>query len=488
MRFSPAEIALATSRMTPAERAELDALLLTPGKLNLSSYLFGPQFAFVNDTANFADAVCSRRAGKSVGIGAWLLDGALENPRAPVAYLTFTRGAAKRIIWPTLLYLNRRNQLGFEPNEAELTFKRDGQAVLYLAGLDNKGEIEKVRGVGWGRVAIDESQSLPQYVKELVEDVLMPSLMDHDGKLRMIGTPAPVPAGYFHDVTHSPEWSHHRWTVWDNPHIPKAREMLDKVLRVRGLTEDDPSIQREWFGRWVLDTNSLVFRYVAASNGYDSHPRLTDYVIGVDLGYDDSDAIVVLGWAANSPKLWLVEEEVKPKQTVSQLGEILRKLRAKYEPRAVVMDTGGLGKKIAEEFNSREGVWVEAADKARKLEHIELLNDALRSGRLMARADSRFAHDAMLVEWDRSKPEAPKISDRFHSDVCDAVLYAYRRAQHWQHEEAPPSAPVPGTPEWAAEEARRMAEAAEQAIRSQHDPDAWVANDDDAWERAQRSW
>src|SRR5574340_232861 len=150
---------------------------------DLTSILFGPQLAFVQDPAPFADAVCSRRAGKSVGIGAWLAEGPLLKPRAPSLYLTQTRGSAKRIIWSTLLDLNRRYRLGYEANEAELVLKRGGIGMVYLAGLDNKSEIEKEIGTGWGRVAIDEAQSLPQFVKELVEDVLMPSLMDHDGQI-----------------------------------------------------------------------------------------------------------------------------------------------------------------------------------------------------------------------------------------------------------------------------------------------------------------
>lgn len=448
-------------------------------RLDLDRILFGPQLAFVRDPASFADAVCSRRAGKSVGIAAWLAEGPILKPNAPSLYLTTTRGTAKRIIWGPLLDLNRKHSLGYEPNEADLILKRSGAGAIYLAGLDNKAEIEKIRGTGWGRVAIDEAQALPAYVKELVEDVLMPSLMDHDGQIRMIGTPAPVPVGYFHDVTTSSEWSHHSWTVWQNPHIPNARAMLDKVLRVRGVTEDDPSIQREWYGRWLHDPNALVFRWDAAKNAYAQLPtrrRPWEHVLGVDLGFDDSDAIAVLAWTEDAPDLYLVEEWVGAKQTVTQLGERLRTLEEKYQPLGIVADTGGLGKKIAAEIRMRTGVPIEAADKARKLEHIELLNDALRSGRLFARKDSRFAHDALLVEWDREKStnERRVISDRYHSDITDAVLYAYRKALHWLHEPPPPPPPPTGTEAWAAQEAKRMEQEEIEAFEErQQQDDGW---------------
>ena len=88
---------------------------------------------------------------------------------------------------------------------------------------------------------------------------------------------------------------------------------------------------------------------------------------------------------------------------------------------------------------------------------------------MFARSDSRFAADALLVEWDRTNPEKPRIGDRFHSDICDAVLYAYRRALHWLHEPAAPRRADVGTLAWAQEEAQRMEEAAEERYRAREE-------------------
>jgi hypothetical protein len=433
-------------------------------RLSLDAFLFDHQLAFANDPAPFVTATCTRRAGKSVGVAAWLLEGPLKGC-GPSLYTTITRRESKRIIWPIMLRINREHRLGYVPNESELSLRLNGVPAVYLMGVDTRDEIEKARGTGWGRVAIDEAQTLPPYVEQLVNDVLMPSFMDHSGQLRVIGTPGAVPVGYFHELTQNPSWGHHSWSVWQNPHLPNARAMLEKVLAARGVTEDDPSIQREWFGRWVYDPNSLVFRWTQ-QNHYDSRPpyRSWQYVIGVDLGFDDADAIAVLAWSDESPSLWLVEEWVGSKQSITDLGKRLGDFVARYEPLEVVADTGGLGKKIADEITGRTGIPLTPADKTRKLEHIELLNDALRSGRLFARRDSRFAADALLVEWDRSSPEKPKISDRYHSDVCDAVLYAYRRAQHWLHEERD-HRPGPGGDGYEAEVERELVRSAEAEVK-----------------------
>ena len=259
---------------------------------SLGSYLFGPQRAFVEDASTFATALCTRRAGKSVGVGAWLLEGPLKGG-GPSLYFTGTRKDAKRIMWPILLRINREQGLGYESNESDLCLKLNGEPMVFLMGVNTRDEIDKARGTGWGRVAGDEAQMLPQYVHEMVNDVLMPSFMDHGGKLRLIGTPGAMPSGFFHAALQNPAWAHHSWSVWDNPHLPNARAMLAEALKARGVTEDDPSIQREWFGRWVLDLDSLVFKFDAARNTFASLPALRgewQYVVGIDLGYDDADA------------------------------------------------------------------------------------------------------------------------------------------------------------------------------------------------------
>lgn len=389
------------------------------------------------DTSPYATVCCGRRAGKSEGIARWALamEGAKE--RAPVLLFAPTRATVKRIFWKPLCDIIRALDLPLAPRESTLTFRRGGYDRIYLTGCDNQTEIGKMRGGpgGWGAVAGDEAQLFPGYLEQLVDESLVPALMDSDGLLRLSGSPGPVPIGYFHSVIQSPEWSHHAWTPWENPHV-NAQKLLDRELKRRGITSDHPSIQREFFGRWAHDAAALVFSWSEA-NHYEALPLLTDFVLGVDLGFDDADAIAVLGWSKHAPELYLVAEHVLAKQTITQLTDKLRHMVELYRPLATVIDTGGLGKKIAEEIQRRTGIPLQAADKVRKLEHIELLNDALRTSRVRAKRGSRFAQDALRVEWDRSNPEAPKISDRLHSDICDAVLYAYVRALHWLHEPAP---------------------------------------------------
>lgn len=447
-----------------AAASERDAQARPP-PFDLSQILFPKQHAFVSDPKPFKTAVCSRRAGKTIGCAAALLKSARARADGVNVYITRSRKNAKRILWSTLKRMNREYGFGGTPNESDLCIQFPNGATIHLAGANDRDAIEDFRGLAMPLVVVDEAQSLPAYLEELVDDVLEPALMDYDGSLVLIGTPAPVPVGYFYDCATSDEWAHHSWTVFDNPHIERKsgkppQAHLDRALKRRGVTVDDPKIQREWFGRWVYDPNSLVFRFDAGSNYFDALPRVDrpwQHVIGVDLGHDDADAIDVEAFSESDPNVYGVEELVQPKQTVTALAEQLAKMVEKYRPLAVVMDTGGLGKKIAAEITMRFGIPIKAAEKARKLEFIELMNDALRTGRMKVRRGSHFAHDANLVEWDRdkSKPDKLVISDRYHSDIADAKLYAFRESLHWLHQ-PPQETPPPGTPEWFDAEQKAM--------------------------------
>ena len=139
----------------------------------------------------------------------------------------------------------------------------------------------------------------------------------------------------------------------------------------------------------------------------------------------------------------------------------------------MVMDAGALGKKIQEELRMRHGLNIEAAEKTRKVEFIELLNDDLRTEKFKAFKNSLFEEDCMLVQWDKDSrirnPERPKISDSYHSDICDAVLYALREGRHYLSENPAPAI-KPGTDEAMDELERQLADECE---RKKEDPYAY---------------
>lgn len=440
-------------------------------KFNLTSFLFDKQLAFVEDPSDFKAAICSRRAGKTVACAAHLIHTAINSPNTISLYITLSRNNAKKIIWRDLRDINDKFKLNGSTDETELSMTFSNGSTVYLTGCKDASEVEKFRGLPIKLCYIDECQSFRSYIKELIDDVIAPALMDYAGSLCLIGTPAPTPTGYFHECSvESPVWSKHAWTFFDNPHISLKsgkthQDLLDRELKRRGVAINDPSIQREWYGKWILDSDSLLLHYSQDKNHYTSLPNLPNgakysYILGVDIGYKDADALAVIAYSDFDHSTYLVEEVITTKQGITELVEQIQVLRNKYDIHKIIMDMGALGKKIGEEIIRRHHIPVEAADKTRKMENIEILNDALRTGQFKAKGNSRFAQDSYLVEIDRDKstPDKIAVSNRFHSDIIDAVLYAFKLSPAYSYTK-PKEPPKPGSKEYAEAQSSEMWEA-----------------------------
>lgn len=430
-------------------------------EFDLAEVLFPEQLAFVQDTASNKLAVCSRRSGKTVACAADLINTAIKEDGVVCLYITLSRNNAKKIIWRELKRINREYKLAGVANLSELSMSFPNSSIIYLSGAKDTNEIEKFRGLAIKLCYIDEAQSFREYIRELIDDVLSPALMDYAGTLCMIGTPSPIPTGYFHDCAEKlSTWAKHEWTFWNNPFITQKSklthaQMLDRELKRRGVTAEDPSIQREWFGRWVLDSDSLLVHYNSTVNHFQTLPQLPGaakytYMMGVDLGFNDADAIAIIAWSEHTPVTYLVEECVTAKQGISELVQQIEVLSKKYEVSKIVMDEGGLGKKIAEEIRRQKHIPIHGADKKLKMQNIAFLNDALRTKRFMAKSNSKFAQDSFLVEkdLDKSTPDKIIVSDKYHSDIIDAVLYVFKESPAFTYQSST-TGPKYGTKEWA---------------------------------------
>lgn len=179
-------------------------------------------------------------------------------------------------------------------------------------------------------------------------------------------------------------------------------------------------------------------------------PRRWHYILGIDLGFRDADALAVLGWNEDEPVTYLLEEVVMAKQGITELVQEIEKLEKKYQFDKMVVDEGGLGKKIAEEIRRQKHIPVQPADKALKQQNVEFLNDALRTGRFKAKGASRFAQDSYLVQidWEKSTPDRIIVKKQPHSDIIDAVLYAFKESPAFTYREPAKKAKY-GTKEWA---------------------------------------
>lgn len=425
---------------------------------DINKILFKEQLAFVKDAARYATAVCSVRAGKTVACAADLIDTALSLPGTTGLYITLARSSAKRIIWPELHKLNREFKLNMVPNEQDLSMKFPNGSIIYCSGASNEPDIEKFRGLSNVALAyIDESQAFRSHIKELVEEILVKRLYDTNGRCRLIGTPGPVPAGYFYQASQSDKWSHHAWTLHSNIWIEKksglsVTELIQQDMDRKGVDINDPSIQRECFGRWVLDKNALLLTYAPEVNDYEDLPEdKYDYILGIDLGHKDSDALCLLAYSPASPVTWLVEEIVTPNQLTDDLANQIRSLERKYGNMTMVADAGGLGLKIVEDLKARYNFFIHKAEKQGKMADYRFLNNALRTGMFRAKKETRFAEDCNILEKDIDKSTPERIVVRGHSDAVDAALYAFGHSPAYNYIPAKFRA-IQGSPEYIKEQ------------------------------------
>lgn len=402
------------------------------------------QLKFINDKSKFKAAHCSRRAGKTYSIAVDIIATAVSVDDIELCYITLSRTSAKRILWRQLLKFNADYELGAHINQTELTLTFPNNSIVHLAGAKDQEEIEKFRGMAFYKVYIDECQSFKSFFGYLVEEILLHTLKDYDGQLILTGTPNAICAGPFYEACHNEGdfkgYSVHHWSIIDNVAIEEKsgkspKDMLAEELARRQVDSSDPKYRRESLGLWVKDLNSLVFKFDAQKNTFAEPPRdiIWDYVIGVDLGFDDAFALSVLAYSTHHPAVYHVDEYIKPGLTPTECAQALGRYVERYKPTKVVADTGGLGKAIVEEFKQRHNLDVVPAEKKNKFEYIELFNDDLQASKFKVFNESQATYDWQHIEWDDSKNKR-SISTGFHSDVADAILYAWRECYHYLFE------------------------------------------------------
>lgn len=443
--------------------------------LNLSRTLFKEQLDFINDDSKRKAAICSRRSGKSYAAGRYLMKEALEDDGTTCVYVARTREAAKRILWSSMKEASIRFRLGIKFNNADLIAIFPNGSKIIFTGANDASDIDKLRGAAFSLAVLDEAAFFNIKLKELVNEVITPALLDRDGALVMISTPNSACHGFFYDLTEKGTYnfSVHKWTIKNNPHMRHAVAAIEQDIKNGILDPSDPSYKREYLGLWVRDDQEIVYNYTQ-NNLFEERPYSDkwEFTLGIDLGYHDATAFVVTAWTPDYPCLYIIDEYKQNRMLTSDVEDKIRRFMGDYKFTSIVMDSGGgSSKMLLETFKQRSNIPVQAAKKSGdKVGMIKIMNSDLKLCNIKVKRGLE-----LLEEWDKLQYNKAGTAEdrRFDNHLSDAALYAWQESRHYLFEEAEPVL-IPGSPAYF----RQLEDDMEQKLleeqdKTLYDPDVW---------------
>jgi hypothetical protein len=440
---------------------------------------FPEQAAFIRSEERLLAALCPRRGGKTTAAARKLCRSSMKRENAACLYLALTRQSAKDLMWPVLKQLDAQFGLGIIFNSMALTAKFPNGSYIKLAGADDDAyEMKKMLGVAYQLVVIDEAGSFRVDLADMVYNVLRPAMMDYGGTIALIGTPEGVHGrvNLFYRVTEhdydptDPEWSVFKWSTLDNPYMRRqVQKELDEIEKTRPLYKETKGFKAMYLGQWSLDDDDLVYRFNPQRNLYtELPPGQYQYLLGVDMGFNDDAAFVVFAWQPYDWHLYIIDCFKRPRMDVTDHAKAIHQIAKRYDISRTVID--GSNKVAVEEMRRRHDLGgLEAAQKRGKFEHIDLLNDDLVQGKILVHEDLRdlieemqgLVIDKRALQRTRKRVEHPGCPNH----LCDAMLYGWR-ATYAYHAVPAPKDPLLARLEWLASEGDRMEEEREKKFKA----------------------
>lgn len=303
-------------------------------------------------------------------------------------------------------------------------------------------------------------------------------------------------------------WVGKRWGIREDgtQDVAAATNPETNVARIfvpARLTDNEANVDRESYertftnvdsitraqqerGQWVLDSVGLVYkgfnrkRNCVSRFPHAGQPGWTHNVLSIDLGASQatpSTAFAVLTYSDHDPRVYVrrswAEAGLDPTSDAERIEATAEDFNGLER---VVVDLGGLGGGYASEFSRRFGEMIVAAQKKDKLGFRRLLNGALERGHLILvePENEPLITELETLQWNEAGTDvATGVADH----LSDALLYGWRDCYGFAAE-ATASRPAHGTPEWSAEEERRMEDALDAQLQRSAER-AWYEDGED---------
>ncbi len=470
-----------------AESTQLEWAQIKKRLLALRAELLPTQLAFLTDPSKRKAVVTTRRSGKTYNNRQCAAEAVVDNPwrdqrksQPVVQYIAQTQKKCLDNFWTPFKLLCERIGMKGHFDDANLRATFPNGVLVRCAGLDTSFEVDKFRGDAYVLVIIDEAATFGPKVEELVIAGVGMAMADYDGTMIMTGTPGQAQVGYFYEIycKARPEWSVHPcWSFMDNYHLPANVRTEAWILANLGPL-DSPKVRREAYGEWVSDASTLVYQYTDSGNLWDGAlPAGHDwsYILGLDVGYRDPTAFVVGAFAKTHPWLFIVHSESHAHMLPAEVEEHIGVLKARYNIRRIVMDTGGsMALSNMNEWNMRSNFGIIGAQKKDKLTYIEHMNSDFHMGKIKVLKGLSVVKEWKTLPWADAEDEVrdarhdgKSIEHKgFPNHECDAALYMWRESRHYRSKE-PEAPPEPNTPDyWRKQQLHAKTKALQTAVRN----------------------
>jgi len=231
--------------------------------------------------ARNAAVIAPRSIGKTWALAAKAVAAAADG--LDVAYVAKTEKSLRNYAWKTIQGVCERTgqPLKWMATDFYARIGTKGGEIRFFGG-DHPRFVDNLRGTRWHLIIVDESGHFYNDLENLVMQVLLPCLLGREGgQLLLSGTPNLVPSGFFFEITRIGKERRGGWSVvecHDPYYSPYSREhvkqQLDLVAEQYGEGwESLHWVQREYFARWTVDSDALVFKYQPPRNSFIKSPN-----------------------------------------------------------------------------------------------------------------------------------------------------------------------------------------------------------------------
>lgn len=460
----------------------------------------------VVDNNYYCSACCPRRSGKTYcAVCAALITGE-TTPYAITLVISLNLKQLKRLYWdggPSGIHaLNRKYKVGLEFNTQDLKWTHRNGSIGYLMGTDKPEQIEQLLGMEADLYIIDECKSFaPGVLEDLLENKIEPQRSSRKGKILLIGTPGSILTGPFYRAT-CPEavdeegkpylvpykkkdpfgritrdlWSYHHWSLQDNKARGHQWEDALRRKKIKKWADDEPTWLREYLGKWSINGDGLVSRYLlekssgkvtwVPTRSEDNPTGLPQdrgpwrLVAGLDLGFESDTALVVAAYSRKYKELRHIYDvsyqHLLPDDVATLILDTQKLLGCKFE--RIFTDHGNQGgSMILNMLIQKYGLPAEKSIKRDKYDGIELQNSSMARGEIKIIEGTELEAQLSSVQWNLENDSKTnlarngklEIDRKCKKDLFDAFLYLYRGSMHHyakDNDEVP--APEYGTEDW----------------------------------------